>query len=332
MKKLPIQLIVIVSSVVLVTTISASAIYVHERDAAKIAQKTLTSKKVSKVKAKQNVHIVPTKAVVAPQPSPAPSTTQVIKSSPPKTTSTTKTSGASNPPTSNASLSQTPYLDGIWTGYEVLGSKGEYTMAQGTIVVPTVSCSNQYTQFSLWVGLDGADSGNTVEQEGIRAMCETPGSCLTDCSSATPSYFIWTEMYPLDLVQQSLSISPGDTIFMKVSYISSSNNYELYFDNESTGGTYTSYQACPSGNTCQNSTAEWISENHLKSGTPISLFGTAAFTNAEVGTAQNANPTPFTNFTNYPVEAYVNGEQQESVSYPLARGATSFTINQLVND
>jgi hypothetical protein len=323
-----VYLYLVIGVAILITTAGTSALIINSKKTAQVTKNPVTSsKKVASATVKKSV-VDATKVASNPPATtpPAPSTSPVV------TKPVTKSPKASTSKSSTASLSQSPFLSNIWTGYEIEGSNNEYTMAEGTIVVPTVTCSNNYTQFSLWVGLDGADSGNTIEQEGIRAMCETtPISCNTNCTSATPSYFIWTEMYPLNFVQQTLTISPGDTLFMKVNYIGN-NEYDMYFDDETTGGTFDINQACPSGSVCQNSTAEWISENHLAAGTLISLFGSAAFTGAQVGTAQNASPTPFTDYTNYPLEAYVNGEQQESVTYPLNQGVSSFTIKQLVND
>ena len=322
---------------ILIASASTSAILLHSKKAVQITKKsTSSSKKI--VASKVTKAVTSTTKTTTPPSSPSatttPSTTVTKKPATTVTSPETSTPPSSSPTSNNnASLSQTPYLSNIWTGYEIKGSDGEYTMAQGTIVVPTVTCSDNYTQFSLWVGLDGADSGNTIEQEGIRAMCETtPGGCNANCTSASPSYFIWTDRWPIRFSATNLTYIACDTLFMKVNYISASNEYDMYFDDETTGGTFNIDQACPSGSVCQNSTAEWISENHLAAGTLISLFGSASFTNAQVGTAQNASPTPFTDFTNYPLEAYVNGQQQESVTYPLNQGATSFTIQQLVND
>ena len=64
----------------------------------------------------------------------------------------------------------------------------------------SVNCSVTPTGWSsFWVGLDG-DTSNTVEQTGTEA----------DCSSGSPVYSAWYEMYPKFPVNFSNPVSPGD--------------------------------------------------------------------------------------------------------------------------
>jgi peptidase A4-like protein len=60
----------------------------------------------------------------------------------------------------------------------------------------------------LRVGRDG-DTTGTVEQTGSEA----------DCSSGSPVYYGWYEMYPKFPVTNSSPVSPGDTMRASVNYL-----------------------------------------------------------------------------------------------------------------
>ncbi len=90
-----------------------------------------------------------------------------------------------------------------WSGYASTGTT--YNDVKGSWTQPTASCSSGQTAYSsFWVGIDG-DTTNTVEQTGTDA----------DCSSGTPTYYAWYEMYPkfpVNLSPSSYPVLPGDGI------------------------------------------------------------------------------------------------------------------------
>src|SRR5690348_6309968 len=101
-----------------------------------------------------------------------------------------------------------------WSGYATTGSR--YTSVSGTWKQPTATCSAGQTAYSsFWVGIDG-DTTNTVEQTGTDA----------DCSSGTPTYYAWYEMYPKFPVNLSNTVKPGDSMSASVT-TSGSGNFTL---------------------------------------------------------------------------------------------------------
>jgi hypothetical protein len=96
-----------------------------------------------------------------------------------------------------------------WSGYAVTAAAGTITIAQGSWVVPPVTCATGETSYSaFWVGIDGFSS-STVEQTGTDS----------DCHNGVPTYYAWFEFFP----QPSRGIStvpihPGDVVNARVSY------------------------------------------------------------------------------------------------------------------
>ncbi|WP_409186823.1 G1 family glutamic endopeptidase [Amycolatopsis sp. VS8301801F10] len=101
--------------------------------------------------------------------------------------------------------------------------------------------------FAPWVGIDG-DGSSTVEQTGV----------ATDCSSGSPQYQAWYEMYPAAPVYYSASEAPvkaGDHITATVTR--SSNSYKLDLRNDTQGWTKTTTQSL----NAKHSSAEAIIES-----------------------------------------------------------------------
>jgi hypothetical protein len=70
-----------------------------------------------------------------------------------------------------------------WGGYAA--TNGKFTSIVGTWVEPKVTCTSDNNLFAPWVGIDGYGS-QTVEQTGAQVSC----------SSGSPVYSAWYEMYP----------------------------------------------------------------------------------------------------------------------------------------
>ena len=103
---------------------------------------------------------------------------------------------------------------------------------------------------SDWAGLDGLVDG-TVEQEGIDVYCTS--------TQGTPTYAAWYEMYPSAPVAFTGDINPGDAITVETERIGSS--YLLVLTDITTNAGFSTEQACPTGSTCEDNSAEVITED-----------------------------------------------------------------------
>jgi hypothetical protein len=164
-----------------------------------------------------------------------------------------------------------------WSGYATTGST--YTDVKGTWTEPTASCTAGQTAYSsFWVGIDG-DTTNSVEQTGTDA----------DCSSGTPTYYAWYEMYPKFPVNLSNPVSPGDSLTAEVS-TNGSGSFTLTIKDTTKGWTFTTNQRSKKA---KLGSAEWIAEAPSGSGgvLPLANFGTVSFTSCTAnGAAIGGNP------------------------------------------
>lgn len=163
-----------------------------------------------------------------------------------------------------------------WSGYVVTGAT--FSAVNGSWTVPTVSCPAGATTYSFeWVGIDG-ETDNTVEQDGTAA----------DCTSGSPTYFAWYEMYGDATVNggnwvalpTADSVSPGDAMSASVSVTGST--WLLDIQDHTRPWSFTTSIPSPSPAPAQTS-AEWIVE--LPGGAPgsdntLSNFGNVTFTGA----------------------------------------------------
>jgi hypothetical protein len=115
-----------------------------------------------------------------------------------------------------------------WSGYAVTGAANSITMAQGSWIVPAVTCGSGETSYSaFWVGIDGFTS-TTVEQTGTDS----------DCSHGVPTYYAWFEFYPKASKDIStLTIHAGDKIAARVSF--ASGTFRIAIEDFTTGKHYT---------------------------------------------------------------------------------------------
>ena len=146
------------------------------------------------------------------------------------------------------------YYSGNWSGYVATPKSGGATAFRyvvGSYTVPSVNCSASPNSFSYhWIGLDGWTDG-TVEQDGI----------ASECIGSTPEYYAWYELYPLANTQQ-IPVNAGDAITSSVYYNSSTRDYTLLLTDQTTGQGFQIIRPCPSGSTCENSSAEAITEGY----------------------------------------------------------------------
>ena len=156
-----------------------------------------------------------------------------------------------------------------WSGYAVTGH-GPYNSVSASWTQPAVNCAKTPTAYSsFWVGLDG-DTTGTVEQTGTEA----------DCSSGSPSYYAWYEMYPKFPVNYSNPLSPGDSMHASVTYIGS-GTYRLTLKDATKGWTQTTQRRLKSA---RRGSAEVIAEAPSSSGgvLPLADFGSANFSGSKV--------------------------------------------------
>ncbi|MDH6113214.1 hypothetical protein P3T36_001899 [Kitasatospora sp. MAP12-15] len=90
-----------------------------------------------------------------------------------------------------------------WGGYVAQGSG--FKNVTGSWTMPDVQCNTTNDLFAPWIGIDGYGS-QTVEQTGVQV----------DCSSGSPVYSGWYEMYPAAPVYFSNAVSAGDNFTASV--------------------------------------------------------------------------------------------------------------------
>ncbi|HEY3477702.1 MAG TPA: G1 family glutamic endopeptidase [Streptomyces sp.] len=93
--------------------------------------------------------------------------------------------------------------DSNWGGYVARGSN--FTNVTGSWTMPHVTCNSSNDLYAPWIGIDGYGS-QTVEQTGVQV----------DCSSGSPAYSGWYEMYPAAPRYFSNPVSAGDVFTASV--------------------------------------------------------------------------------------------------------------------
>jgi len=166
-----------------------------------------------------------------------------------------------------------------WSGYDVTGH-GPYSDVSSSWTQPSVNCLQTPSGYSsFWVGLDG-DTTGTVEQTGSDA----------DCSSGSPVYYGWYEMYPKFPVNYSNPVSPGDAMRASVTYLGSAR-FQLTLSDSTEGWSQTVTPRLKSAN---RGSAEVIAEAPSSSGgvLPLADFQKVGFSGATVDGAPLTASTP----------------------------------------
>jgi Peptidase A4 family len=160
-----------------------------------------------------------------------------------------------------------------WAGYAVTHRR-PFTSVTGRWVQPAAACADLSATFSaFWVGLGGfSDSSFAVEQTGT----------LANCTSGTPSYTAWYELYPKPPVMLKMPVRPGDNFSATVSV--SKKTVLIRIKNVTTGRLFTKKLQMRRPDV---GSAEWVAE--APSGCdnagncttlPLTNFGTVAFSHA----------------------------------------------------
>ena len=205
-----------------------------------------------------------------------------------------------------------------WAGYAVqtnLASPQSDAVSdvKGSWIVPTVDCSQTQNAYSaFWIGIDGYSS-NTVEQIGTDS----------DCSSGSPSYDAWYEMYPKWPVYLKMKISPGDLVTAEVKYLGK-GKFQLTINDITTGKSFTTTQKSPSA---KRSSAEWIAEAPWSSGVlPLADFGTVTFTNARATLNGHTGTISDSAWQNDAITMVTSSEAPKAQPSGLSNGGSNFSI------
>ncbi|WP_327066936.1 G1 family endopeptidase [Kitasatospora sp. NBC_01250] len=180
--------------------------------------------------------------------------------------------------------------DSNWGGYVAQGSG--FKSITGSWTMPDVQCNTTNDLFAPWIGIDGYGS-STVEQTGVQA----------DCSSGSPVYSAWYEMYPAPPQYFSNPVSAGDTFNASVVNTSRSS-YTLTLTDVTKGWTKTVTKTLRA----QNVSAEAVIESPSQS---YPSFNELDFANLTVNGQS---------FSNYGPQAIDSGQYTET---PLQGGAFS---------
>ncbi|TWE11595.1 G1 family glutamic endopeptidase [Rudaeicoccus suwonensis] len=159
---------------------------------------------------------------------------------------------------------------GNWSGMVATGSG--FTSTKSSWTEPKVTCNSTNDLMAPWVGIDGYGS-SSVEQTGV----------ATDCSSGSPVYQGWYEMYPANPVYYSNTVKAGDHITATVSR--SGKKYTLTLADTTQGWTRTitkSYNGA-------NASADFVMESPTAS---YPNFGSVKFTGATVDGSALGNFSP----------------------------------------
>jgi hypothetical protein len=166
-----------------------------------------------------------------------------------------------------------------WSGYAAHGAADSFSSVSATWVQPAGQCTSLRTASAFWVGLDGYTS-TTVEQTGSDV----------DCSSGSPVYYGWYEMYPAFPVNFVNVVSPGD--HFSASVTSSGDSFTLTIADTTQGWQHSVTKTLPSAT---KSSAEVIAEAPSNGNgriLPLTNFGTMKFKNADANGSPIGNSSP----------------------------------------
>jgi hypothetical protein len=173
----------------------------------------------------------------------------------------------------------TNYTSNNWDGYfATAANEGtDFTAVSATWTQAAVTCGGTAQQWAgFWVGMDGWWN-DVVEQGGSEAQC----------INGSPQYNVWWEMYPFNAIQTGFAIHAGDTIKGSVTYVPSTQMFDIAVKDVTTGQTLTENTPCQSGQQgCPRTSADIISEDITNLGTgqlfPLPDYGTETYTSASV--------------------------------------------------
>ena len=211
---------------------------------------------------------------------------------------------------------------GNWSGYAVPGTSGSdtFTGVLGTWQVPTVTGSRGKTTYSsVWVGLDGYDTGS-VEQIGTEQ----------DWTKSGQQNYAWFEMYPSgSYLIRGFPAYPGDSITAQVVY-QGNGVFQLTIANTTHKASYTVPSSYTTSPTVTRQSAEWIVEapwsGHIL---PLADFGTVHFSDClatSVGSGGEAEPISFWSAADPLTMVDPYGGESVPTSLTLKPGGDTFSV------
>jgi hypothetical protein len=195
-----------------------------------------------------------------------------------------------------------------WSGYAVTGA-GPYQSVSSSWTQPAVDCAKTRNGWSaFWIGLDG-DTTATVEQTGTEA----------DCSSGTPVYSAWYEMYPKYPVTYAEPVSVGDSFTASVESLPR-GKFRLTLSDVTQGWSRTVTKRLRSA---KLGSAEAIAEAPSTAFRvlPLADFGTIGFSELSVNGALVSSSTPGVE----PITMASNGGTVEAEPSAISSGSFSDT-------
>ncbi len=233
----------------------------------------------------------------------------------------------------------------VWTGYvDTACSTCHLRYVNANFKVPTISCPDSGkgengAWVSMWAGLDGAHSSDqTVEQVGAEGWCVT--------GQSGPGYEAFWDIYTSSSTVQhevplAIPVSPGDSISVSVYYDQSTSTYSFLLEDNTTGAGWISPpESCPSGYTCENTTAEVVAEapgGGPKYGYNLADFGSDTFSGTTVtsydGTKGDLCGSSSDGLWSsaYVYEVYAGQQLAEAGSLSTCSGPDGFTVKYLAS-
>lgn len=164
-----------------------------------------------------------------------------------------------------------------WSGYVLssLGVSKPFDWVVGLWNVPATvgGEAGTTTWSSFWIGLDGWDSGDVVQDGTNQTVTVADGI-------AYRTYYPWTEIWPQELEQaiSNFNIYPGDEIYSEV-YMGDANGnvnpwggYGYFWFEDLTTGQYTFLSTQFNSGTYYGNNAEWIMERPSINGVSGDFF------------------------------------------------------------
>lgn len=255
---------------------------------------------------------------------PAPTSTSTTTSTAPTSTSTpASTSTSTSAPTSTTTPTKSPPTTSPtntvtvtnWAGYVDYGTS--FKQVQGSWIQPSLTCTSSNSYSAYWVGFDGYNNSNSLEQIGTQANCLNNG---------VPSYSSWYEMYPSPLAPVGKVVKPGDVMFAKITY-NGSMSFTLFLADQTQGW---SYQITKSTSSVPKvNSAEWIVEAPLSNRHPLPLadFTPTSFTNSQATSLSGiTGPINDPAWSNAQAIMYLGSGSFKAAPSSLASNGSSFDV------
>jgi hypothetical protein len=186
----------------------------------------------------------------------------------------------------------------VWAAVEIMQPGSKYDLVSGTWIVPSVTNDFYWVQeSSLWVGLDGWNSADVV-QDGTDQYdyCMLRNGSFWQCTSG---FDAWVEWWPANTVFISnFPVRPQDSIYAQSWVADSSGNANpnggwgwYYVHNYGTGLYFETKLQKPTGTTFSGNVAEAVLERPDGSSDAAANFGTAYITSFGAWNFNDGNTT-----------------------------------------